>query len=62
MMSMFATLNQKSDELEEQLGQEGSMMPVAKMVQNAGTMNRGGAGCGDGDDLHKEEPDALKSQ
>ena len=65
MMSMFSTLSQKFDEPEEQLGQEGSLMPAVEVAPGAGTMDHGHAGHGNGsnrNDLHVEEEGTLESQ
>ena len=63
MMSMFATPNQKSEELDEELGCGGRFMPVAEVIPGVGMLDHGGDGHGngnDGDDSHMEEEDVLE--
>ena len=65
MASMLATLNQKSDDSEEEFGQGGRLTPVVGMASSTGAMGNSGGGRGNGndeDDSHKEEEDALEPQ
>ena len=59
------TPNQKSDDLEEELGHGGRLMPVVEMASGVETMDHSGDSHGNGndeDDSCEEEEDTLKLQ